>query len=153
VGKQTAASQGLRGKPRWAPSRPVRLATLAAAVAVAAIAVGVIASSASSGSGPSAASQGAAGLFTSASPAVFKRALIAKLGAQHADFQWINCVRNGRRYEGVAVVRCNVEFGEPHVEAYCSVLRGGRLLTSQDDPAIPCAPDDVGFSAPIHTYN
>ena len=100
------------------------------------------------------ASSGSAGArITTASPAVFRRALIARLHASGLDFQWVACVRNGRRFEGVPVVRCNVEFGEPHVEAYCSVFRGGRLVTSQDDPAIPCAPDLVGYSAPIQTSN
>ena len=91
--------------------------------------------------------------ITTASPAVFRRAMIARLHASGVNYQWVVCVRNGRRFEGVPVMRCNVEFGEPHVEAYCSVFRGGRLVTSQDDPAIPCAPDLVGYSAPIQTYN
>jgi hypothetical protein len=102
---------------------------------------------------PASAGAAAAARITTASPAVFRHALIARLHASGLDFQWVVCTPNGRRFEGVPVVRCNVEFGEPHVEAYCSVFRGGRLLTSQDDPAIACAPDLVGYSAPIHTYN
>jgi hypothetical protein len=99
------------------------------------------------------ASGGSPPTIATATPAAFRAAMIAKLRAQGADFQWVTCLRNGRRYEGVPIVRCNVEFGEPHVEAYCAVFRGGRLVTSQDDPAIPCAPDLAGATQTIKTYN
>lgn len=89
----------------------------------------------------------------SESPAKFRTALIARISAQHLNYQWVTCVSSGRRFKGVPVVRCNVDFGiDPHVEAYCSVLRGGRLLTSQDDPAIPCGADDAGYSVKLTTY-
>lgn len=92
--------------------------------------------------------------ITTASLATFHGAMVAMLDAQRAHFSWVVCVRSGARFDGVPVVRCNVEFGDPHVEAYCSVFRGGRLLTSEDDPAIPCRPDDAGSSATIiKTYN
>ena len=67
------------------------------------------------------------GRVTTASLASFHRAMVAKLDAQHAHFEWVACVQAGSRFEGVPVVRCNVEFGDPHVQAYCSVFRGGRL--------------------------
>ena len=35
------------------------------------------------------------------------------------------------------------------IQAYCSVFRGGRLVTSADDPAIPCRPDEAGYSQTI----
>jgi hypothetical protein len=41
-------------------------------------------------------------------------------------------------------VRCNVDFGDPHIEAYCSVLVNGRLVTDHDDASIPCRHDDAG---------
>jgi hypothetical protein len=50
------------------------------------------------------------------------------------------------------VVRCNVNYGDPHVVAYCSVLRDGRLVTSAEDKSIPCTHDDVGWSAPIQVF-
>ena len=66
---------------------------------------------------------------------------------------WVACVRSGRRFDGVRVVRCNVDFGiDPHVQAYCAVLRGGRLLTSEDNPAIPCGPDNAGRMPKLITY-
>ncbi len=77
--------------------------------------------------------------------------MIAKLHAGGVHFSWVVCVRNGERFHGVGVVRCNVEFGDPHVQAYCSVFRGGRLVTSAEDPAIPCRPDDAGFTTIIQT--
>ena len=93
-----------------------------------------------------------AGRISTESPAAFHRALAARLRAEHLDYHWIACVPSGRRFEGVRVVRCNVDFGEPHIVAYCSVLRTGRLLTSAEDPAIPCGPDNAGFSDPVVQY-
>jgi hypothetical protein len=90
---------------------------------------------------------------TTASLATFHHAMIARLDAQNAHFFWVACVRTGARFEGVPVTRCNVDFGDPHIQAYCSVFRGGRLVTSADDPAIPCRPDDAGYSQTIETYN
>ena len=43
---------------------------------------------------------------------------------------------SGRRYHDAAVVRCNVNFGDPHIQAYCSVMHGDRLVTQYDDAAI-----------------
>ncbi len=126
-------------------SRRARLA----AVAAAAIAVAAVVAVLASGGGDAAAN----GRVSTASLATFHRAMVAKLTAQKAHFYWVACVHSGARFEGVPVVRCNVEFGDPHVQAYCAVFRGGRLVTSADDPAIPCRPDDVGFSAPIHKYS
>jgi hypothetical protein len=41
-------------------------------------------------------------------------------------------------------VRCNVDFGEPHITAYCSVMIRERLLTQFDVAAIPCRRDSAG---------
>ena len=84
-----------------------------------------------------------------ATPAQAKRLLAARLHAKQLDFRWVACVRNGRTYRGAQIVRCNVNFGDPHIEAYCSVLVGGRLVTDHDDAAIPCRHDEAGWSAPI----
>lgn len=87
-----------------------------------------------------------------ASPAVFRTDLIARLRAEHLNYRWVVCVRTPHRFRGVPIVRCNVDFGDPHIQAYCSVLRGSRLLTSAQDPAIQCGHDDAGYSAPIVQY-
>jgi hypothetical protein len=81
---------------------------------------------------------------TEATPAVAKRLLIARLRAHYLSFHWVACVRTGARYDHVPVVRCNVNFGDPHIEAYCSVLRNGKLVTNHEEPAIPCRHDDAG---------
>jgi hypothetical protein len=87
------------------------------------------------------------------SPAMFRTAVIARMHAEHLDYRWVACVPTGGRFDGVRVVRCNVDFGmDPHVVAYCSVLRGAHLLTSQQDPKIPCGHDNAGYSATIVRY-
>ena len=92
---------------------------------------------------------GSSAKFDAATPPVAKQLLMARLKAQYLTVHWIACVRNGRIYKGAAIVRCNVNFGDPHIEAYCSLLRNGRLFTDHDDPAIPCRHDEAGWNAPI----
>ncbi len=82
--------------------------------------------------------------------AVIKRQLVARLRREQLDFRWVVCLRNGRTYEDMRIARCNVDFGvDPHVEAYCSVLDHGKLITNHDVSAIPCRHDDAGWSTPI----
>jgi hypothetical protein len=73
-----------------------------------------------------------------------RKALTARLRAQHLRQHWVVCVPNGRVFRGHGIVRCNVNFGEPHITAYCSVLIGGRLVTQFDVKAIPCGADSAG---------
>lgn len=95
----------------------------------------------------------ATGHVTTADVARFHTALAARLRSDNLDWSWITCVRSGRRFAGVPVVRCNVDFGiDPHVEAYCSVFSNGRLLTNFDDPAIPCGHDNAGYTTTIVQY-
>ncbi len=35
------------------------------------------------------------------------------------------------------IVRCNVNFGDPHIEAYCSVMIDGKLRTNHEDRGDP----------------
>jgi len=72
------------------------------------------------------------------------RTLSLELRSENLSVQDVACVRNGRAYQGHPVIRCNVNFGDPHVVAYCSVIVAGRLVTSHEDPSIPCQPDLVG---------
>ena len=89
---------------------------------------------------------GSSPTFASAPPAVAKRLLAARLEAKDLDYRWVACVRVGRTYSHVPITRCNVDFGiDPHVEAYCLLLKDERLVTNHDDPAIPCAHDDAGW--------
>ena len=85
--------------------------------------------------------------LTAASPLVAKQLLIRQLEAKQLDYTWIACIRNGRSYRSVPITRCNVGFGiDPHVEAYCIVLRGGELVSNFSDPAIPCGHDNAGVA-------
>jgi hypothetical protein len=86
---------------------------------------------------------------TEATPPVAKRLLTERLRAKYLDFRWVACVRTGAAYRRTPVVRCNVNFGDPHIEAYCSVLRDGELVTNHEEPAIPCRHDDAGPPATI----
>jgi len=76
------------------------------------------------------------------------RTLSLELRSENLSVQYVACVRNGRAYQGHPVIRCNVNFGDPHVVAYCSVIVADRLVTSHQDPSIPCEPDLVG-SKPV----
>jgi hypothetical protein len=87
-----------------------------------------------------------ASALTAVSPPVAKRLLKQHLHAQQLDYTWIACVRNGRNYRHVPITRCNVGFGiDPHVAAYCIVLKDGELATNFTDPAIPCGHDNAGW--------
>jgi len=69
-----------------------------------------------------------------------------RLAAKQLDYRWVACVRVGRTYKGVSITRCNVNFGiDPHIEAYCLLLKNGKLVTNHDDGAIPCKHDDAGW--------
>jgi hypothetical protein len=82
----------------------------------------------------------------SAPPALAKRLLTQQLHAKQLNYTWVACVRVGRSYKHVPITRCNVDFGiDPHVEAYCVLLKDGRLATNHEDPAIPCKHDDAGW--------
>jgi hypothetical protein len=105
-----------------------------------------VASALASGSSP------ASKRISTESPATFQDAVIVHLRAEHLTYHWVVCVRTSHRFKGVSVVRCNVDFGEPHIEAYCSVLRGGRLLTNFQDPAIPCGQDNSGKPYTVVQY-
>jgi hypothetical protein len=90
---------------------------------------------------------------TTAGLARFHAALAARLRSDHLNWNWITCVRSGKAFHGVPVVRCNVDFGiDPHVEAYCAVLSDGRLETNFQDRAIPCGHDNAGYQATVVTY-
>jgi hypothetical protein len=84
---------------------------------------------------------------TTVSPSTVRAALISRLKAGGLDYKWVVCVRTGRVYHGAEVVRCNVDYGEPHIVAYCSVIEASRLVTSADTPSLPCPADLQGWSA------
>jgi hypothetical protein len=70
--------------------------------------------------------------------ALARRALAARLAAKDLSFRWVRCVDGGVRRGDAPVFRCNVNFGEPHIEAYCVVVRDGRAVTQVEDRALRC---------------
>jgi hypothetical protein len=76
--------------------------------------------------------------------AAIRSKLRVRLADQHLRVRHVVCIVNGRVFRQHAIVRCNVDFGEPHITAYCSVLIGRRLLTQFDVKAIPCHRDSAG---------
>ena len=109
----------------------------AAPVAVAALAALLLLAGCGGGGSPK---------LEAASPDVAKRLMTARLDAKRLDYKWVACVRVGRTYAHVPITRCNVNFGiDPHIEAYCLLLENGKLVTSHDDPAIPCSHDGAGW--------
>lgn len=77
-----------------------------------------------------------------------EKTLSLELRSEHLSFHTVTCIENGRVYRGHPIIRCNVDFGDPHVVAYCSVILARRLVTNYQNPAIPCKPDAAG-SKPV----
>ena len=71
-------------------------------------------------------------------------ATVAVLRADLLSYHWVACITTDHHLGGATVVRCNVDFGDPHIVAYCTVVRGGRVLNQFADPAIPCGADLSG---------
>jgi len=103
----------------------------ALAVAAAAAAVG-------------AANAGATAGFRTPTLGEARAATVSTLKAKHLTYYWVACVQTPHRYHGAHVVRCNVDFGDPHIVAYCTVFRGAAAVTQFTDAAIPCGPDVAG---------
>jgi hypothetical protein len=86
-----------------------------------------------------------------ATPAAVRAALISRLRGLHLRSRWVVCIRTGRTFRGRGIVRCNVNFGDPHIVAYCSMLEHGRLVTNHDTPSLECPPDLRGWRTTIFT--
>ena len=82
-------------------------------------------------------------------PTEAKKLMVGYLDSKHLSYRWVACLRSGRSFEGAAIVRCNVNFGDPHIEAYCIVLRDGKLYTNHQDKTISCQRDNRGPPATI----
>jgi len=94
---------------------------------------------------------GSSSTYESTTPPHAKRLMVDYLDGKQLSYRWVACLHSGRSFEGVAIVRCNVNFGDPHIEAYCIVLRDGKLYSDHDDPAIPCQRDNRAPPATIVT--
>ena len=80
-----------------------------------------------------------------------RSALISRLNAQHLTYRWVVCVPTGRVFRHQAVTRCNVNFGDPHIAAYCAVIERHRLVTNHETPGFACPPDLHGWGTTIVT--
>ena len=60
-----------------------------------------------------------------------ERALRAHLEDQYLSVRWVRCVDSGLRYRGTRSFRCNVNFGDPHIVAYCGAFVGGAFVTDR----------------------
>lgn len=112
-----------------------------AVLAAAAVAAALLATHSSDG----------ANAVNTPSPHAIRTALIARLNAQHLSYRWVVCVPNGRTFRGRAVTRCNVNFGDPHIEAYCAIIDRNRLVTDHETPRFVCPPDLRGWTTSVVT--
>jgi len=94
---------------------------------------------------------GSSSSYSSAALPNAKKLMTGYLDGKGLTYHWVACLRTGRSFEGAAIVRCNVNFGDPHIEAYCVVLKDGKLYTDHQDPAIPCQRDNRAPPATIVT--
>ena len=94
---------------------------------------------------------GSSATYEATTPPNAKKLMIDYLDGKQLSYRWVACLHSGRSFEGAAIVRCNVNFGDPHIEAYCIVLRDGKLYSDHDDPAIPCQRDNRAPPATIVT--
>jgi hypothetical protein len=92
--------------------RPPRLA--ATLVAVAGLAAGCASSGSNANSGRTAAAR-----------------LRSELVAHHLPPRWVACVPSRFRVQDLTAYRCNVNFGDPHVEAYCAVVVEGKAVYAE----------------------
>ena len=72
------------------------------------------------------------------SPAAAQDAMAARFAAKDLSIHYVRCVDGGVRQGADTVFRCNVNFGEPHIEGYCVVVRGARAVTQVEDPSLRC---------------
>lgn len=94
---------------------------------------------------------GSSSTYEATTPPEAKKLMVEYLDGKHLSYRWVACLRSGRSFRGAAIVRCNVNFGDPHIEAYCIVLRHGELYTDHDDAAIACQRDNRAPPATIVT--
>jgi len=108
------------------------------------VAIGVAALSLLAGCGSTSSSA-----YRATPPPDAKKLMVAYLDEKHLTYRWVACLHTGRSFKGASIVRCNVNFGDPHIEAYCIVLRYGRLYSDHRDRTIPCQRDDRAPPATI----
>jgi hypothetical protein len=81
---------------------------------------------------------GCGGGSADVTPRAVKEALETRLVDKKLSYEWVYCLRTSRSFEGRPIVRCNVNFGEPHIVIYCATLEDGALVTNVERPALRC---------------
>ncbi len=76
-------------------------------------------------------------------------ALQARLEAKDLSVKGVVCVDEGAKWEGETVFRCNVNFGDPHIEGYCAVVEGGELVTHVERPELRCDRERTPGGEPV----
>ena len=94
---------------------------------------------------------GGSSTYEASTPPEARKLMVEYLQGKQLSYRWVACLRSGRSFHDASIVRCNVNFGDPHIEAYCIVLRHGKLYSDNDDPAIPCQRDNRAPPAAIVT--
>lgn len=84
-----------------------------------------------------------------ASAADVEVGLLERFEAKHLSVRWVKCIESGHEYHGEDVYRCNVNFGTPHIPAYCAVLTGERLVTHLEEPELLCARERTPEGVPV----
>jgi hypothetical protein len=96
-----------------------------------------------------------AGCGGSSGPAVeetasgVEEAPLARLEGKNLSVEWVVCVDEGATASGRPVFRCNVNFGDPHIEGYCAVVEDGRLVTHVERPDLRCARERTAEGEPV----
>jgi hypothetical protein len=67
------------------------------------------------------------------------------LHARALSPSWVVCSPSPVRLGGRTVFRCNVNFGDPHVQVYCAVVAGGRARAAEWRQAVRGRQDRAAF--------
>jgi hypothetical protein len=73
---------------------------------------------------------GSSGGAAPPAPADVAARLKRELTRRYLSVRWVTCVPRSERVAGAPVFRCNVNFGEPHIEIYCAAVVDGTLRSA-----------------------
>ena len=76
-------------------------------------------------------------------------ALLARLEAKNLSMKWVVCADEGAKSEGRTIFRCNVNFGDPHIEGYCAMVEDGKLVTHVERPELSCGRERTPEGDPV----
>jgi len=82
-------------------------------------------------------------------PSGAEAALLARLEAKQLSVEWVRCVASGYRHASAPVFRCNVSFGDPHLESYCAAFLDEGFVTQYERPELRCARERTATGQPV----